>query len=112
LIPTTLSSSILGSSHFERVELLGLFGSERYMELFNEERAKLKRLLDLDPLRLRRLVPMRARQRLYDLMLRRYRRQEDPRAEAIAVSDFELRDNGLTEALDLCAICRIPLVAT
>ena len=41
-------------------ELRGLFGSERYMELFREERAKLDRLLRRDPLRLRRLVPDRA----------------------------------------------------
>ncbi len=41
---------------FETVELRGLFGSERYMELFDEERRKLDRLLALDPLRLRRLV--------------------------------------------------------
>ena len=36
------------------------------------------RLLRLDPLRLRRLVPRRARQRLYDRMLRRYRPARGP----------------------------------
>ena len=35
--------------HFGDVELLGLFGSERYMELFNEERAALDRLLASTP---------------------------------------------------------------
>ncbi|MFN8161882.1 MAG: class I SAM-dependent methyltransferase [Solirubrobacterales bacterium] len=94
--------------HFASVELRGLFGSPRYMEIFDEERAKLDRLLGLDPLRLRRLVPLRARRRLYDLMLRRYRHVEDPRAAAIEASDFELREGGLEDALDLCAICRDP----
>jgi SAM-dependent methyltransferase len=94
--------------NFDQIEVLGLFGSDRYMELFDEERAKLDRLLRLDPLRLRRLVPMRGRQRLYDLMLRRYRREEDPRAEAIDPGDFEFRDSDLEQALDLCAICRGP----
>ena len=91
--------------HFARVRVLGLFGSPRYMEIVNEERAKLNRLLSMDPLRLRRLVPIRAKQRLYDVLHARLRNKPDPRAEAIDVSDFELRDTDLGEALDVCAIC-------
>ncbi len=93
---------------FQEIELRGLFGSPRYMELFDEERRKLDRLLGLDPLRLRLLLGMRGRQWFYDLMLRRYRHERDPRAEAIEVSDFEFRETRLEEALDLCAICRRP----
>ena len=93
---------------FREVRVLGLFGSRRYMELFDEERATLDRILALDPLRLRRLVPMRVKQRLYDAMLRRQRRAPDPRAAAIEPSDFELREENLTDALDLCAVCRGP----
>jgi len=93
---------------FGEVEVLGLFGSERYMELFREERATLDRLLRLDPLRLRRLVPRRMRQRLYDWLLRHFRREDDPRAEAIEPADFELRESGLEAALDVCAVCREP----
>ncbi len=93
---------------FDSVEVLGLFGSERYMELFDEERRKLDRLLARDPLRLRRLVPMRGKQALYDWMLRRNRAEADPRAEAIAPEDFELRSTGLEDALDLMAVCRSP----
>jgi SAM-dependent methyltransferase len=93
---------------FDGVELRGLFGSERYMRLFDAERRKLDRLLALDPLRLRRAVPLALRRRLYDLMLRRYRRSEDPLAQAIAPADFELREAGLGAALDLYAICSSP----
>jgi SAM-dependent methyltransferase len=93
---------------FEEVEVLGLFGSPRYMEIFDEDRVKLDRLLAKDPLRLRRLVPMRAKQRLYDHMLRRNRADADPRAAAIEPGDFELRREGLEEALDVCAVCRRP----
>jgi SAM-dependent methyltransferase len=93
---------------FEEVEIMGLFGSERYMELFNEERDRLDRLLRADPLRLRRLVPRWARQRLYDIMLRRYRNADDPRAGMITPEDFELRDKGLERALDVCAVCCSP----
>jgi SAM-dependent methyltransferase len=93
---------------FEAVEVLGLFGSERYMELFDEERRKLDRLLAKDPLRLRRLVPRRAKQALYDRLLRRNRSRDDPRAAAIRAEDFELRRTGLEAALDLMAVCRRP----
>jgi SAM-dependent methyltransferase len=91
---------------FARVELRGVFGSERYMVLFREERAKLDRLLRRDPLRLRRLVPNGARRVLYDLLLRRYRRDDDPRAAAITTDDFFLSEHDMEAALDLCAICR------
>ena len=90
---------------FDAVAIRGLFGSERYMELFDEERRKLDRLLRLDPRRVRRAVPVALRRRLYDLMLRRYRHADDPRAAAIAPDDFHLRDDGLDAALDLVAVC-------
>jgi SAM-dependent methyltransferase len=93
---------------FDRVETRGIFGSARYMELYDEERRRLERLLSRDPLRLRRLVPMRGRQYLYDTMLRRARREVDPRAEAIEATDFELRDDDLEDSLDVVAICRSP----
>ncbi len=95
---------------FGRVEMRGLVGSDAYMELFREERAKLDRLLRLDPLRLRRLLPRAIRQSLYDRLLRHYRPEADPRAEAIGVGDFELRSDHLEESLDVCAVCRSPLV--
>ena len=92
---------------FGDVELRGLFGSPRYMQLFEQERRTLDRLLALDPLRLRRAVPVRLRRRLYDLLLRRARRSDDPRALAIEPEDFELRASGLDAALDLVAICSV-----
>jgi SAM-dependent methyltransferase len=93
---------------FGEVDVQGLFASDLYMELFREERATLDRLLRRDPLRLRRLVPRRARQRLYDRLLRHYRPRHDPRAEAIAIEDFELRRGPLEQSLDLYAFCRSP----
>ena len=101
--------SLCGQS-FGQVEVLGLFGSDAYMELFREERARLDRLLRFDPLRLRRLVPRATRQSLYDRLLRHYRPGGDPRAEAIGPEDFELRSDQLEESLDVCAVCHSPLV--
>ena len=96
----------LCAPHFAAVEVHGLFGSERYLELFDEERRRLDRLLRIDPLRLRRAVPRRLAQRLYDLMLTRARGRPDPRAAAIGVDDFELRDDRLASCLDVVAVCR------
>ena len=98
----------LCEEHFGQVRVMGLFGSPRYMEIVLEERAKLDRLLAKDPLRLRRYVPIRAKQWLYDAVLLRNREKPDPRAEAIEVGDFELRDSDLLEALDVVAICGQP----
>jgi SAM-dependent methyltransferase len=95
----------LCSRFFESVKLHGLFGSARYLELVAAERMQLHRLLRRDPLRLRRLVPRRARQRLYDRLLSRNRASDDPAAAAITRRDFELRDQGLDESLDLVAVC-------
>jgi hypothetical protein len=91
---------------FDTVEMHGLFGSERYLAVIEEERRRVDRLLRRDPLRLRRLLPRRALQRLYDSQLRRERARPNPAAEAIELEDFELRDSPLDEALDLVAVCR------
>jgi SAM-dependent methyltransferase len=96
------------ASLFERVELHGLFGSARYLELIAAERGRLERLLRLDPLRLRRLVPRWIRQRLYDWMLARRRSAADPAAAAISRVDFELRSEDVDESLDLIAVCVSP----
>ena len=102
----------LCAQYFDEVRVLGLFGSPRYMEIYDEERAKLDRLLAKDPLRLRRLVPIRVKQRLYDAMLHRHRGRPDPRGEAIEVGDFELREDELAAALDVCAVCERPVNLT
>jgi SAM-dependent methyltransferase len=95
----------LCAPRFASVALRGLFGSERYGEIVAGERARLDRALRLDPLRLRRRVPRRVRQRLYDALLTRARRRADPRAAAIAPEDFRLGEEGLEGALDLVAVC-------
>jgi SAM-dependent methyltransferase len=95
--------------YFERVEIHGVFGSPRYLELVAEEHRQLDRLLGRDPLRLRRAVPRRARQLLYDLMLTRARRDEDPRAAAITEDDFKLRATDVDSCFDLVAVGRGPL---
>jgi SAM-dependent methyltransferase len=91
---------------FADVEVHGLFGSEVFQALVDEEHRRLDRLLAVDPLRLRRLVPRRTRQRLYDRLLTRARREPDPRALEIRPEDFEIRDTDVDAAFDLVAVCR------
>jgi SAM-dependent methyltransferase len=91
---------------FDSVRILGLFGSERYMALLEEQRAALDRLLGLDPLHARRLVPRRVRQLLYDRLLTRARGGEDSRAASITPSDFRLGEDDLDACLDVVALCR------
>jgi SAM-dependent methyltransferase len=97
--------SALCASHFAAVEVLGLFGSARYQALIDAERRQLDRLLRLDPLRLRRFVPRRVRQRLYDARLRASRAVPAPGALDIGPEDFHLAPAPLDAALDLVAVC-------
>lgn len=92
--------------HFAGVELLGLFGSRRYLAVVAEERRRLEAVLSRDPLRLRRFVPRRARQWLYDTALRRERARATPEEEAIGPDDFSLAAERLDDSLDLIAVCR------
>lgn len=91
---------------FGAVELKGIFGSGRYLEILDEEMRALEQVLRWDPLRLRRYLPRPVRRRIYDRRLRARRLGPNRRAGSIDVSDFELRSECLDEALDLVAICR------
>lgn len=93
---------------FAAVEVLGVDASPRYRAIHDAERVELDRLLARDPLRLRRLVPRRARQRLYDWRLSRDRGTPRPGSLEIAPEDFWLSAERLDEAIDLVAICDRP----
>jgi SAM-dependent methyltransferase len=94
--------------HFAQVTVYGLFGSSRYVDFHSTELASLAKLLRLDPLRLRRAVPRRVRQILYDWVLSRWRVDASPAAEAISEEDFFLADGPIAEAADLVAVCTEP----
>jgi SAM-dependent methyltransferase len=94
---------------FARVEVLGLFGSDRYSAVVDRERERLDALLRADALRLRRLVPRRLRQLLYDAVLRRSRAHGTAAEAEIGQEDFFVAPAPLAQALDLIAVCREPL---
>ena len=91
---------------FTSVELYGIFGSPRYMAFSASEREQLDALLRKDPLKLRRFIPRRPRQILYDWKLGRARRNTTSPASEFTIDDFELRSEGLEEALDVVAVCK------
>lgn len=91
---------------FASVELYGVFGSDRYLEFTAGERAQLDALLRKDPLRLRRFLPRKVRQVLYDWKLARARQGDSSPASEFTAEDFELRSDGLEEALDVVAVCK------
>jgi len=70
------------------------------------EREQLDALLRKDPLKLRRFIPRRPRQILYDWKLGRARRATTSPASEFTIDDFELRPEGLEEALDVVAVCK------
>lgn len=98
----------LCSTAFSAVEVRGLFGSPRYLEFVAHEHRRLDSLLRRDPLRLRGAVPRAVRQKLYDWMLTRARRNPDELAGDVTAEDFELRDDRAETAFDLIAVCRGP----
>jgi len=102
--PKQLRSLMAG--WFSRVQILGIFGSSRQLEFVAAEHRRLHALLRMDRLRVRRFVPRRARQILYDTSLTLARRRPNPAAEAIGQEDFYLAEEPVEEALDLVAVCR------
>ena len=90
---------------FDAVEVIGLEVSRRFRAIHDDERRELDRLLARDPLRLRRLVPRRVRQRLYDRRLSGDRVTPRPGALQIGPEDFRLSTEDLEHAIDLFAVC-------
>lgn len=99
----------LCEASFGSVELLGIFGSTRYLELWDHELRRLHHLIALDPWRLRRHLSRRSRQRIYATMTRWSRHRGGQIAASISDSDFALAGGDLATALDLVAVCRLPL---
>lgn len=92
---------------FAKVESHGVFASDRYLAFWAEEHRKLDSMLRIDPLRLRRFIPRRGRQILYDWALSRARRSDDSPASAFTIEDFDLRSQELAEAQDVVAVCTV-----
>jgi SAM-dependent methyltransferase len=95
---------------FASVTLLGIFGNDRVRQLQSSRRRHVERILSLDPIRLRRLLPESVRKwafaRLARFVRRRMRADHGAAFSELDPSDFTVRANGLEESIDLLAICR------
>ncbi len=90
---------------FPKVESYGVFASDRYLAFWAGEHAKLDKMLRVDPLKVRRFIPRRGRQVLYDWTLSKARSSADSPASAFTIDDFDLRPEPLAEAQDVVAVC-------
>lgn len=93
---------------FGDVQLLGMRGNDK-VERFEEGRARaVRRILRLDPLGLRNLLPRAVVEFAFARFASLVRRQVRPSgAEAIVPEDFHVGRDDLHRALDLVAVCRI-----
>jgi SAM-dependent methyltransferase len=92
---------------FGSVEMLGMHGNDK-VERFEEGRARaVARILRLDPLGIRNLLPRAVVDFAFAKLARIVRRQAAPDGgAAIVVEDFSVKAGGIDRALDLVALCR------
>lgn len=95
---------------FGTVEIHGIFGSERYMTLKEEEQRLAKKILMLDPFELRRLVPRPLIRWLYALAFKfvnmKTEEKQGEKGGDITVSDFSFSIDNVDNSLDLICVCR------
>lgn len=96
---------VLCEAYFRNTRVLGIMGSERYRMVVEQEHRRMDAMLRLDPLRVRRFVPRRLLQRMYDTALVRARARASPLQRSIGSEDFRLAEDPLDEAYDLVAVC-------
>jgi 2-polyprenyl-3-methyl-5-hydroxy-6-metoxy-1,4-benzoquinol methylase len=93
---------------FAHVEMLGVFPNARVEAFDRERRRAVERILRLDPLNLRRLLPERIVHVAFARLGQLVRRQAHGATGGakISLEDFEVRAGELERALDLVAVCR------
>lgn len=98
----------LMESRFEKVESMGIFGNERVMEYYEQNRESVRRITRFDPLDLQHRLPRWALRVPYDVANRLNRRSLLSRNSAltrsIAPEDYRLAPVG-DRAFDLFYIC-------
>lgn len=98
----------LVDSVFDRVELLGVFPSERVAAYRAANRRTVEKILRLDRLQLHRRLPSRLRGELHALgtLLVRWwlNRRLHSLVEAITLEDFRVGEGDVTQAIDLVAV--------
>lgn len=95
------------SDVFSCVTILGMHGNAKVVQFDRVREKSVRRILRLDPLGLRRLLPPAVIHLVFARLavLVRKRAQAFAGQTRIGPEDFFVRDSGLDEALDLVAVC-------
>ncbi len=107
--PTALNETL--SDVFSEVEIKGVRGSEEIQRLELERLRSIRRIVSLDPFKLRNVVPEPVRQLVVRLLESRAKRRERTHEDAnrtkrFSVSDYCVTEDAVEDSLDLLAICR------
>lgn len=94
---------------FSRVEIYGIFGSDRYMALKEEEQKLAKKILSMDPFELRRFIPRGFIKSLYAMAFKfvnmKTEEKQGEKGGEITVDDFFYSKDNIDLALDFICIC-------
>jgi ubiquinone/menaquinone biosynthesis C-methylase UbiE len=97
---------------FPRVELLGVFGSQKVMQYRARNRRIVRRLMYLDIFGLRYRLPERIREPIHATLtriIRRFLRRQNPQVvDDFTTDDFPIRDERVEISIDLLAIASVP----
>ncbi len=93
---------------FPDVTVRGMFGNDKVTAFDAARERSVKRILRLDPLGIRNMLPASVVNFAFARLAQLVRRQAGAGTDAASLSpaDFEVRDDGLHDALDLVAACR------
>ncbi len=97
------------SNVFDDVEIWGLKGSGKYMAMKADEQGFAKKIVALDFLRLRRLMPRALIKPLYRMAFERVNKRTEkvsPAAAEITGDDFRMSPEKPEKSLDLFGLCR------
>jgi len=95
-------------NHFPTSEFFGVFGSPRYLKARRREAFFGTLFLRLDRLNLRNRLPRSCWEWLYTFctyLVNAWVSRTTPSAKQLSVRDFDIRTDGLDEALDFIAVC-------
>lgn len=105
--------SALLESHFESVEMYGVFGDELFMRYWNDNRRWVNNFMRFDVFNLADRLPQGIKQRLFDaasmLMRSRLKSGAPDLCESITHKNFLFKRGEYDGCLDFFAVCRKPL---
>jgi len=93
---------------FREVNVMGLFGSDRYMAIKAAEQGYAKKIMDLDFLRLRRFVPRFVIKPLYKKAFEAVNKKTEglQQGSDITIDDFRVAADNADRGLDLVGVCK------